>query len=253
MAIIEGAIADQMAGVTASIRSKPADASLRMQLFRLLVVTGQWDRAETQLDVAGNLDSSLAMTVLAHRHALNCERFRQQVFAGKHAPLFLGEPDRGSALLAQALAVAPEQAFALRSEAFDLIETQAGSIDAQPFEWLSDADSRIGPHFEIYLDGKYFWVPARRIEKIEFSQPDDVLDLVWAKCQLTVRGGAAQAMLMPARYPASESSTDDAIRLAKRTDWLPIEAEHYSGLGQRMFASDANEIALLDCRVIDFS
>jgi type VI secretion system protein ImpE len=93
MALIDGTLKEMLAAVTAAVRSKPADASARMQLFRLLCVTGQWDRAETQLDVAVGLDSSLALTVLAHRHALHCERFRQQVFVGKRAPLFLGEPE----------------------------------------------------------------------------------------------------------------------------------------------------------------
>ena len=103
MAMIEGSVKDMLAKVSALVRSKPADPSARMQLFRLLCVTGQWDRAETQLDVAAGLDASLALTVLAHRHALNCERFRHQVFAGKRAPLFLGEPDQGAAMLAQAI------------------------------------------------------------------------------------------------------------------------------------------------------
>jgi type VI secretion system protein ImpE len=252
MALIDGSLKEMLAAVTAAIRSKPADASARMQLFRLLCVTGQWDRAETQLDVAVGLDSSLALTVLAHRHALHCERFRQQVFVGKRAPLFLGEPDQGCAMMAQALAAQAEQAYALRSEALELMTSSAGSHDGAAFSWLADADSRLGPIAEIYLDGKYFWLPLARVEQLEFKAPDDALDLVWSSCQLTLHGGAAQAVLMPTRYPQSESSADDAIALARRTDWIVITQDHYRGLGQRMFASDVSEIALLDCRLIHF-
>lgn len=253
MTMIEGSVKDMLAKVSALVRSKPADPSARMQLFRLLCVTGQWDRAETQLDVAAGLDASLALTVLAHRHALNCERFRQQVFAGKRAPLFLGEPDQGAAMLAQALSAEPAQAYALRSQALELIATRAGVLDGKPFAWLSDADSRIGPMFEIYLDGKYYWLPMARVQQFEWHQPDDALDLVWSSCQLTLLGGEAQSVLVPTRYPLSETSTDDALLLARRTDWVVIGQDHYSGLGQRMFASDISEVALLDCRVLEFS
>lgn len=253
MAIIEGSVKEMLAKVTALVRSKPADASARMQLFRLLCVTGQWDRAETQLDVAAGLDSSLALTVLAHRHALNCERFRQQVFSGKRAPLFLGEPDQGAAMMAQALSAQPEQAYALRTQALELMSTKAGKQDGMAFQWLADADARLGPIFEIYLDGKYFWVPMLRVEQLDLNQPDDALDLVWSSCQLTLQGGMAQAVLMPTRYPQSEASADDALALARRTEWLVMSQDHYRGLGQRMFASDVSEVALLDCRLIRFA
>jgi type VI secretion system protein ImpE len=145
-----------------------------------------------------------------------------------------------------------EQAYALRSEALELMTCRTGSHDGAGFSWLADADSRLGPIAEIYLDGKYFWLPFARVAQLEFKAPDDVLDLVWSSCQLTLHGGAAQAALMPTRYPQSESSADDAIAMARRTDWIVITQEHYQGLGQRMFVSDISEIALLDCRLIHF-
>jgi type VI secretion system protein ImpE len=253
MPMIEGTIAEMMSKVTASVKSRPADASARMQLFRLLAVTGQWTRAENQLDVAGNLDKTLALTVLAHRHALSCEQFRKEVFAGTRAPLFLGEPDRGSALLAQALTLTGGSAHSMRTEAMESLETSAGSINAETFDWLSDADSRLGPTLEVYLDGKYYWVPFTRVLSLEINEPTDVLDLVWASAELVLRGGVPQAVLLPTRYPGSELSDDDALRLARRTDWISLGEEQYSGLGQRMFASNQSEVALLDTRLVQFS
>jgi type VI secretion system protein ImpE len=253
MTLIEGTIGEMMSKVTVSVKSRPADASARMQLFRLLAINGQWSRAENQLDVAGNLDKTLALTVLAHRHALNCEQFRKEVFAGTRAPLFLGEPDRGSALLAQALTLADAAAQSLRTEAMDSLATSAGSINAEAFDWLSDADSRLGPTLEVYLDGKYYWVPFTRVQSLTINEPTDVLDLVWASAELTLRGGVPQAVLLPTRYPGSELSDDDALRLARRTDWIAIGDEQYRGLGQRMFASNQSEVALLDTRIVQFA
>lgn len=248
--MIEGRLADAMARVTAQCRAQPADASARMQLFRLLCVTGQWERAATALDVAGRLDAELGYTVLAHRAAIACERFRSEVFAGRRAPLFAGEPDPGTAMLAQALASPPDEAARLRAAAFDAIDATPGTVDGRPFEWLADADARLGPVLEVFLDGKYYWVPVSRVERLKVDAPTDVLDLVWCPAQLTLRGSVAQSLLIPTRYPGSEACDDDALRLARRTDWQELADGQHRGLGQRMFATDAEDVALLDVRAV---
>jgi type VI secretion system protein ImpE len=248
--MIEGTLADAMAGTVTQCRSRPTDASARMQLFRLLTVTGQWTRAEAALDVAGRLDASLGLTVVAHRAALGCERFREEVFAGRRAPLFAGEPDEGLAMLAGALTQPPDAALRLRAEALEALDATAGTLDGRRFEWLADGDARLGPTLEVYLDGKYFWVPVARIERLAITQPTDVLDLVWCPAELTLRGSVAQSVLIPVRYPGSEASDDDAVRLARRTDWTELGDGQYRGLGQRMWATDTDDVALLDCRLL---
>ena len=46
-----------LALLQAEVRNKPADASLRVFLFQLLCVLGQWERALNQLKVAADLDA----------------------------------------------------------------------------------------------------------------------------------------------------------------------------------------------------
>ena len=75
------------------IRSAPANAKLRVFLFQLLAVLGQWERALNQLTVAGELDASTLAMVQTYREAIQCERLREQVFLGKRAPLLFGEPE----------------------------------------------------------------------------------------------------------------------------------------------------------------
>jgi type VI secretion system protein ImpE len=57
--------------------------------------------------------------------------------------------------------------------------------------------------------------------------------------------------LISTRYPGSETSGDDGIRLARKTDWVEHAAQVFAGLGQRMLATDAGEYALMDLRRID--
>ena len=49
----DGKLAEALAALTQQVRAQPADSKLRTFLFQLLVVEGQWQRALTQLSVAG--------------------------------------------------------------------------------------------------------------------------------------------------------------------------------------------------------
>jgi type VI secretion system protein ImpE len=59
--------------------------------------------------------------------------------------------------------------------------------------------------------------------------------------------------LIPVRYPGSEQSPDNAIRLARKTDWRTVTDTNQLGLGQRLLATDADDYALLDIRRIAFN
>jgi type VI secretion system protein ImpE len=91
-------------------------------------------------------------------------------------------------------------------------------------------------------------VPFERISRIVVEAPADVRDLVWLPAQfMWANGGEAMGML-PVRYPNSERNDDDAIRLARKTEWLPLNDEQYAGLGQRVLTTDTEELGLLDVR-----
>jgi len=56
--------------------------------------------------------------------------------------------------------------------------------------------------------------------------------------------------LIPSRYPGSASSPDGLIALARKTVWEEITPDTHRGLGQRLFATDAEEVPLLDVRTM---
>ena len=58
--------------------------------------------------------------------------------------------------------------------------------------------------------------------------------------------------LIPTRYPGTASSGDPALMLARKTAWEEA-GQDYFGLGQRMFATDAGEFALMDLRSLSFN
>jgi type VI secretion system protein ImpE len=56
---------------------------------------------------------------------------------------------------------------------------------------------------------------------------------------------------LPARYPGSDAAEDDEIRLCRKTEWRDLGADTHVGTGQRMFATDVGETALLEARTIE--
>jgi type VI secretion system protein ImpE len=252
----DGEIDAAMKALQAQIRSEPANAKLRVFLFQLLCVNGNWDKARTQLELAGEMDAGTLGMVQVYREAMLNEALRTEVFAGRKTPLIFGDPQQWMALLLEALRLTGigevAKGQALRAEAFEQAPASGGRLNGKPFEWLADADSRLGPVLEAVVNGRYYWIPLAHIAEIKIEEPEDLRDLVWTPAQLKWTNGGDAVGLIPTRYPGTESQPDPKVRLARRTDWSELGSDCYVGLGQRMFATDAGEFPLMEVRDIIF-
>jgi len=250
----EGDLDAALSHLQDQVRKAPADAELRVFLFQLLSVMGQWERAHTQLNVAADLDASTLAMVQMYREAIACERLRAEVFAGKRSPVIFGEPDQWLALLIEALLVAGTdragEATDLRARAFEAAPPSRGTIDGEAFEWIADADMRLGPVCEAVINGRYYWLPFDRLSRIDVEAPADLRDVVWMPVHLQFANGGEAVAVVPTRYPGSESAADNAVRLARKTVWSENSPDMFVGLGQRVLATDAGEHALMDVRCI---
>ena len=250
--IAEGNLAVALQQTQEKIRQEPAKPKLRILLFQLHCVLGNWDKALNQLNVLRELDPISLLMVQTYEQVLLCEVLRKQVFAAKKTPLIFGEPQAWIALLLEALNLENsgnlQQAEALRNKAFAQAPASAGNIDGSAFQWIADADSRLGPIVEVILNGRYYWIPFQQISRIELEQPADLRDVVWLPAQFTwVNGGQASA-LIPCRYPGSENAGDNRIQLSRMTEWEDYAEGGSRGLGQRLWATDVDDYALMDVR-----
>jgi type VI secretion system protein ImpE len=243
-----------LARLTDAVRAKPSDASLRIFLAQLLCVLGQWERAHTQLNVVAEMDKLAIPMRETVGHAIRCELMRAQVFAGKRTPMVFGQPDEWLALLIESLLQAGKGDEALSADlaarAFEAAPAVSGRIDDRPFEWIMDADSRIGPVLEACVNGRYYWVPFSRLARVTFEAPEDLRDCVWMPAQLMFSNGGETVALVPTRYPGSQDSGDGLVCLARKTEWTAIGADRFSGLGQRVLVTDAGEHDLMAVRTI---
>jgi type VI secretion system protein ImpE len=236
------------------VRAKPGDAKLRIFLFQLLCVRGEWERALNQLKVATELDASALAMAQMYGEAVRCEAIRRDVFEGRKAPMVFGEPEQWLALLIESLLVAGRgeagRAAELRSRAFEEAETSSGEINGQPFEWVADADSRLGPVLEAVVNGRYYWVPFSRLASVTIEAPEDLRDVVWMPAQFQFENGGEVVGVIPTRYPGSEKSEDGSIVLARRTEWQEVAPDMHVGLGQRIIATDAVDVPLMELRTL---
>jgi type VI secretion system protein ImpE len=248
------------------VRAKAADPQLRVFLFQLLCVLGQWQRAHDQLKVCGELDAGTLAMVNTYGAALQCEVARDAVFAGRHLPHVFGPPAAWVALMAQALQLDAQghsaEAAALRSQALEQAPASAGTAlahadsadtpaDEQAFSWIADADSRLGPVLEVIINGRYGWVPFVHLNEVTIEPVTDLRDLVWAPAHLEFINGGDTVALLPVRYPGAVN--DAALQMSRKTEWLEMPHGQYSGCGQRVLATDTVEWGLLQLQKLTFA
>lgn len=236
------------------VRERAADPKLRVFLFQLLCVLGQWQRALNQLQVCGEMDAGTFAMVNTYREAVQCEAVREAVFAGKTTPLVFGQPQPWVASLVEALQADAcgdgELSTRLREDAFDAAPATSGTLNGAAFDWIADADSRLGPVLEVVINGRYGWLPFSALSKVSIEAPADLRDLVWMPAHLNFANGGETVALLPSRYPGSGAHADGSLQLSRKTEWLRIGPEQYSGMGQRVLITDASELGLLEAREI---
>jgi type VI secretion system protein ImpE len=190
-------------------------------------------------------------------HALRCELLRAAVFEGRRTPMVFGQPDEWLALLIESLLQTGQgdsaMSHQLAERAFEAAPATRGQLNGEPFEWIADADSRLGPVLEAMVNGKYYWIPFSRLSRVSIEAPTDLRDHVWLPAQISFSNGGEAIAMIPTRYPGSQASEDGEMRLARKTEWRELRPEVWAGYGQRVIGSDAGEYALMDVREILFT
>src|SRR5689334_10589525 len=132
----------------AELRDNPTDAQRRTFLFELLCFTGNYDRAEKQLDILSSSGPEAGMGTLLYRSAVHAERVRAEMFRKQTFPL----------------EAAPSGDV-------------SGTLNGKAFSSIEDGDPRIGARLEIFAAGQYTWIPWRHIAGIKMEAPKRLRDL----------------------------------------------------------------------------
>ena len=221
-----GRLDEAVQAIGVDLRRDPTDSKRRTFLFELLCFSGEYDRAEKQLDILADSSKEAAMGALLYRSALQAERTRRRMFETGDFPLGAAPP-------------------------------VGGQVDQRPCESIEDADPRLGARLEVYAAGAYLWIPFEHIASLEIQPPKRLRDLLWIPALLhtgpAFKGRELGEVLLPVLTPLASKHPDAQVRLGRQTLWQESTDGDSIPAGQKMFLADEEEFPILEVRRLQFS
>lgn len=222
-----GNVQEAASVLAASLRDRPTDTRSRTFLFELLCFSGQFDRAQKQLNILAEGSKEKEMGAILYFSALHAEKSRHTLFRDEEFPREPAPP------------------------------SPSGVLNGKPFVSLTDADPQIGARLEVYAAGACLWIPFRHIASIQISPPRLLRDTLWTPATVLTgpgfQGKDIGQVLIPAIYPFSWKSTDQSLWLGRGTDWVTDDEGREFPIGQRVLVADGVEVPLLEVRSIEFN
>jgi type VI secretion system protein ImpE len=221
-----GKLDEAVQALGSELRNDPTDTKRRTFLFELLCFTGDYDRAERQLDILADAGKEAAMGTLLYRSALQAARTRRDMFEKKTFPLGAGSTAAG------------------------------GTLNGQAFESIEDGDPRVGAHLEVFAAGAYLWLPFEHIASVRMEPPKRLRDTIWIPAILQTgpkcKGLDLGEVLLPALTPLVSKHPRNSVRLGRETVWEEAGGETVPA-GQKLLLVDGEEIPILEVRNLSFA
>lgn len=240
-----------------AVKNNPTDAAARTFLFELSCFSGDWDRAERQLDVIGHQSANAMIGSLIYRQNFQAERERIELFTkGKRPEFVMPAPDYVEELYSANNLIREGKTSEARA-ALDKIEEErpafACKVNGEEKEDFRDYNDLTMCVFEAIIKEAYVWLPMEQVVKIEFFEKKTLRDVFWRQAKVEVKNGLIAEIFLPSLYVNSWKSEDDAVRLGRANNWLDAGDEVYIGEGLRMFFSSGEAVPILDINEIEFN
>lgn len=257
----EGRLDQAVTTATEEVKADPANVGKRCFFSDLLCFSGEWERADQQLDAAAQFGPGPSVAVVLRRQLIRAEAARRQCFLEGRPPELIEQPSedvRSRLALVIALREGKANVAArLLAEGKARQTSVSGVCNDRPFERFEDLDELTASFFEVFTaTGKYYWIPFASVARLELTAPTTTQDLLW-RCARVVLRVAPQALpegviYLPVLYVGSSASRDDQLKLGRRTDWSGGGTAPFRGLGQRIFDVSGVEIPILELQRVEF-
>lgn len=253
-----GKLVEAVAAVTDSVRNKPTDVKSRSLLCELLCFSGEFERADKQLDAALQTDPQTMTGVSLLKHLIRSELSRREVFRQGRVPEFLAMPTASQKLRLEALvclrAGHHADAGRLAGEAAELDPELSGEVNGTTFSQFRDMDDILGQTLEVYTaTGKYYWIGFEQIVSLEFNPVEHLSDMLWRSAAIETAGEVSGRVHIPALYEGSANSADQRIRIGRATEWNQSDpAAPTLGAGQREFLMNDDVVSIMEINKLSF-
>jgi len=252
----EGDLSGAITAAIDTVKRNPTDVSARIFLFELSAFSGDWDRAEKQLDTIGHQDANTAIGSVIYRQNFHIERERINVFEHSSRPGTLTSMPGYVEELVKAVDLVRRNEFEPARELLDKVEEERPAfpveVNGEKFEDFRDYNDLTMCVFETFFKDSYVWLPFEEVSSIEFLERKSLRDVYWPQAKVELTNGSAGEMFLPALYVNSWKSSDDRVRLGRSVDWRDLGSDLYIGEGARLFWMDGKQKPALEVEKITF-
>lgn len=236
------------------VKANPTNYQARTFLFELSLFSGDWERAERQLDTIGHQDATAMVGSMIYRQCIEAEKKRSRYFSESLKPEFLGDPSNyvyglltANNRLREGNTQEARQILDQTEEDRPAFNFTVNGEQAEDFRDYNDLTAGI---LEVIIKDSYVWVPLDQVEKLTINPPQSLRDLFWLQGNLETANGTNGEVFIPALYANSFKSENAGIRLGKMTDWDDAGEDIFIGKGTKLFWYNGKDVPVTDLREV---
>ncbi|WP_412065299.1 type VI secretion system accessory protein TagJ [Rhizobium sp. SYY.PMSO] len=246
-ALSENALDDAIAQAKAHVKTAPTDKDGRHILIDLLILAGDYAKADAQCNLATTFSPEDMMGFAMLRNQLRAMAARSAWFEEAAAPDF---PNGPTALdqAAMKLAIAHRAHSSDTATALEALEAIRGerpmNWNGRPVSDFRDLDDRIPHALEVIMTGgAYLWIDFSRIAALRVEPIARPRDLAFRRAELELADGASAPVLLPAIYHGTKGSK---LLLGRETEWVDEPTGITTGRGQKCFLAGDDLVSFHD-------
>ena len=251
-ALRENALDDAIDQAKAHLKATPGDKDARHLFIDLLILAGDYARADAQCNLAATFAPDDTMGFALLRNQLRAMAARSAWFDKAAAPDF---PNGPTALDQAALMVAIAHRGG-SSETAEELQTLEEIRAERPMSWngrpvsdFRDLDDRIPHALEVIMTGgAYLWIDFSRIATVRLEPISRPRDLAFRTAELELADGASATVLLPAIY---HGTTGAKLLLGRETEWIDEPTGITTGRGQKFFLAGDDLVSFHDLETLE--
>lgn len=249
IALSEGRLNDALDLQFGIVRDSPDDSAARLFLFELLLIANRWSDSRATLRAIRSADPEWPESRRWHgqliRAARQRSRGRRPSLIGT-IPLHARELRKANRYLALG---SPDGAIRKIDSASHSAPHLTGHVDGREFDGLRDLDDRTATVLEVFLNGKYFWLPFEQIRRLTLAPAERVLHSAYRPARILMRDSREFDCVLPLIY--TSSSAAEEFLLGLQTDCVPTDGGPMICMGARTLMLGEEELPLGDIQQLE--
>ena len=253
-ALSDNALDDALDLAKTRLKSTPSDQETRHLYIDLLVLAGDYERADNQCSLAVTFAPDATMGFALLRNELRGMAARDAWFKTGAVPEFPQGPSELDKLgVKLGIAHRLGDAVGAGSELAALDDVRG----ERPMLWngkrvsdFRDLDDRTPHALEVIMTGgAYLWIDFAKIAALTIEPIARPRDLAFRRAELSLIDGAIAHVLLPAIYHGTTSEA--ALKLGRETDWVDEPTGITTGRGQRCFLAGDELVSFHDTETLE--